>query len=276
MRASELSSLTEEERDLFVQRAVAKSRLRYPSTFHQASSSSQSQSIPLTSTTTYISCASCGRQSTITCGKCLLYNYCSNDCLQTSWQGYVKCINFGTEKFCACTYCYGKSIGRSISTDPIRFKKSHKEVCRRLSQGVSATIRAKAGLGEANSLSLIGDYFRTRDDDPDFVKSAEFYKRAASKNDAKAAFYLGIFYKKGLGVKINPDLMIHYWIKAAGEGANADAQYYLGLEYISGENVPCNLKEAKRWLTLASISSSSSSIDKEKLKEALTLCNNIR
>ena len=70
--------------------------------------------------------------------------------------------------------------------------------------------------------------------------------------------------------------MIHYWIKAAGEGANADAQYYLGLEYISGENVPCNLKEAKRWLTLASISSSSSSIDKEKLKEALTLCNNIR
>ena len=189
-----------------------------------------------------------------------------------AWQGYVKCKNFGTEKYCACTYCSGKSTGRSISTDPIRLKKSHKEVCRRLSEGVSASIRAKAGLGEANSLSLIGDYFRTRDDDPDNEKAAEFYKKAAINGDAKGAFYLGLFYKNGMGVKINPQLMIHYWIKAAGQGANADAQYHLGLEYLVGETVSINLNEAKRWLTLASISSSSS-IDREKLKEALALCH---
>ena len=313
--ASTLSSLTEEDREALLSRAVSVARsrsstemqrisrsssnLQRPSSTSTTTTSSSSSSLlrpssPLSTTASLLSsllstssspsssislpishplqslpCSSCGRLSTITCGKCYLYNYCGIDCLQIAWQGYVKCANWSTNTWCACTYCFGKSSGRSISTDSDRLRRCHREVCRRLIQGVPASIRAKAGLGEPHSLAMIGDYFRTRDDDPDFVKAAEFYKRAALKGDAKAMFYLGLFHKNGTGVKVDTQLTINYWTRSAGKGANGLAQYHLGLAYLHGDILPTNLNEARRWLTLALMTES---VDKETINSALTLC----
>jgi len=296
--ASLLSSLNEDERDAILTRAVSVARSRSSTGFLRNTSSSSSSippSSPLSTTSSSSSlsssslspspmassssmpfhmlkslpCSTCGRPSSVTCGKCYIYNYCGLDCLQIAWQGYVKCPKWGTESWCACTYCYGKSMGRSISTEPERLRRCHREVCSRLVQGVPANIRAKAGLGEANSLSIIGDYFRTRSGDPDFVKAAEFYKQAASIGDAKSMYYLGLFHRYGTGVKLDTQLTIHYWFKSAGKGANALAQYELGLAYLNGDILPTNLQEAHRWLTLAL---TSGSVDKESINAALALC----
>jgi len=60
-------------------------------------------------------------------------------------------------------------------------------------------------------------------------------------------------YAKGEGVKRNRTT-VHQLYRAAAEGGVADAQIIVGLDYADDSNLPVDLVQAYRWLTVASSS----------------------
>ncbi|MDR1828983.1 MAG: sel1 repeat family protein [Methylobacteriaceae bacterium] len=72
---------------------------------------------------------------------------------------------------------------------------------------------------------------------------------AAERGDAKAQYDLGRMYFRGDQISRNPDEAVNWYRKAAEQGL-ADAQYTLGLSYLTG--VHRDATEAVKWLTAAS------------------------
>ncbi len=74
--------------------------------------------------------------------------------------------------------------------------------------------------------------------------------RLAAQGDAEAQFYLGLMYATGEGVPPDLKRAVAWWRKAADQGYAA-AQYNLGAMYASGEGVPQDFVEAHKWRNLA-------------------------
>lgn len=143
---------------------------------------------------------------------------------------------------------------------------------------------------EAGSLGamykLAGCYDKGGYVEPDYQKAAEWYRRAAEKNETSSIGMLGVCYFLGQGVKKNTAkarkcfsradkrgwLDAKYWLGAcyyhgsgvkrdyekaaefyrlAAENNNCDAMCALGLCYCGGEGVSQNYDEAARWFRRA-------------------------
>ena len=76
------------------------------------------------------------------------------------------------------------------------------------------------------------------------------YRLDAEKGNAEAQYYLGCCYYSGEGVKQDYEEAVK-WYKLSAEQGYADAQYALGYCYDLGEGVKQNYKEAVRWYKLS-------------------------
>lgn len=73
----------------------------------------------------------------------------------------------------------------------------------------------------------------------------------AETGDAHAAYELALIFRHGLYHNcIDPQESL-VWIRRAAEGGHTDAQFTLGIAYLTGENVEPNRAEAQLWLALA-------------------------
>ena len=83
------------------------------------------------------------------------------------------------------------------------------------------------------------------------TEAAEWCGKAAEQGDATAAFHLANMYATGEGVEQDRDTANRFY-QAAAEGGIAEAQIVVGLDYADDGNVPIDLVQAYRWLTIAS------------------------
>ena len=84
----------------------------------------------------------------------------------------------------------------------------------------------------------------------------------------EAQYKLGICYSQGLGVSVNKEKAVKYFLKLAQEN-NAQAQYELGLCYLKGEGVEKNRPAGLDWLQKAAdqgITQAVTAIQEEKAK----------
>jgi len=85
----------------------------------------------------------------------------------------------------------------------------------------------------------------------DYVEAEKWLSRAAEQgNNEYAQFYLGLMYGNGLGVPQN-DAEAVKWCRLAAEQGHNQAQYHLGLAYANGTGIPQNAAEAEKWFRLA-------------------------
>lgn len=79
----------------------------------------------------------------------------------------------------------------------------------------------------------------------DYVRAAEWYRKAAAQGIASAQNNLGLMYLEGRGVPQDPRKAAVFW-RAAVEKDHAIAQYNLGLIHFKGEGVRNDRAEAER------------------------------
>ncbi len=86
----------------------------------------------------------------------------------------------------------------------------------------------------------------------DYERAIELWKPLAENGDLNAAYYLGIHYYLGLGVKKNHTLARQWYEKAAVKG-HLSAQLSLGTMYQDGDTVPQNFTTAYMWYYASAI-----------------------
>jgi len=84
----------------------------------------------------------------------------------------------------------------------------------------------------------------------DFPTAVAWFSRAAAQGDPKAAFYLGMFYQCGNGVKLDDQTAFH-WYELAARQNIANAQWNLAYFYENGVGVKQNTQEALKWYARA-------------------------
>jgi TPR repeat protein len=84
----------------------------------------------------------------------------------------------------------------------------------------------------------------------DYATALGLWRPLAKQGDADAQFYLGVLYESGQGVLRN-DAEAIKWYRKAAEQDDAVAQFNLGIMYAKGEGVPQNDGEAAHWYRLA-------------------------
>jgi hypothetical protein len=98
-----------------------------------------------------------------------------------------------------------------------------------------------AGNGQARSSSQLAE---------DLQQAAEWYRKAADKNDIAGELRLAALYRDGRGVPRDMAQAADWYRKAAEQG-DATAQATLGVLYSMGQGVPHDYVEAYYWLDLA-------------------------
>jgi len=83
----------------------------------------------------------------------------------------------------------------------------------------------------------------------DYVKAAEYYRKAAELGHAEAQYSLGTLYKGGAGVPKNY-VEAAKWYRIAAEQGLKEAQFHRGYVYYNGEGVPRNFTEAAKWFRI--------------------------
>ena len=92
-------------------------------------------------------------------------------------------------------------------------------------------------------------YYNGRGVSQGYGEAAKWFRMAAEQGkqgNAKAQFTLGHMYDYGYGVLPNNSEAISWYRKAAEQG-HAEAQFFLGSKYAKGEDVPRNDLEAAKW-----------------------------
>jgi len=82
------------------------------------------------------------------------------------------------------------------------------------------------------------------------VEAAVGSRQAAEQGDAQAQYNLGLCYVTGDGVEKDEREAVKWFLLAAGQG-NADAQNHLGFCYDNGTGVEKDAREAVKWYRLA-------------------------
>ncbi|MEA5138622.1 caspase family protein [Arcicella rigui] len=80
----------------------------------------------------------------------------------------------------------------------------------------------------------------------DYKSAAEWYKKAANQNLALAQFNLGFLYEKGLGVNQSYTEAFNWYLKAA-ENGDSDGQVNVGYLYENGLGTTKDIREASKW-----------------------------
>ena len=85
---------------------------------------------------------------------------------------------------------------------------------------------------------------------PNYSIAVSWFDKAATQGYADAQYSLGVLYVTGNGVPLNYKKAQELFANAADQN-NASAQYQLGLMNFKGKGMPVNLIEAYKWLSLA-------------------------
>jgi len=84
----------------------------------------------------------------------------------------------------------------------------------------------------------------------DYATAARLLPPLASAGNRSAQNYLGVMYGTGQGVPQNY-AEARKWYRMAADQGDADAQNNLGIMYVKGEGVPQDYVEAHKWFNLA-------------------------
>ena len=116
---------------------------------------------------------------------------------------------------------------------------------------------AAAGQDHRGSqVALCKGYFGEGGDLTSVGRASRWCGAAAQQGDPEASFLMASMYSQGRGVERDRDEANRLY-RTAAEGGVAEAQVIVGLDYADDENLPVDLVESYRWLTLASNASSS-------------------
>ena len=106
-----------------------------------------------------------------------------------------------------------------------------------------------------SQVELCRSYFSTRADVATLGKAARWCGAAAQQGDPEASFLMANLYSQGQGVQRDRNEANRLY-RTAAEGGVAEAQVIVGLDYADDENLPVDLVESYRWLTIASSANS--------------------
>ena len=112
-------------------------------------------------------------------------------------------------------------------------------------------LTALANSGNAKGEMLLG--LKYLDGDGVTVNEAEAAKwleRAATQNDAIAAYRLGTLYERGHGVAADPAKAVH-WYEVAAQQGNRKAMHNLAVAYAQGTGTTKDLAQASQWFARA-------------------------
>jgi localization factor PodJL len=112
-------------------------------------------------------------------------------------------------------------------------------------------LTALANSGNAKGEMLLG--LKYLDGDGVAVNEAEAAKwleRAATQNDAIAAYRLGTLYERGHGVAADPAKAVH-WYEVAAQQGNRKAMHNLAVAYAQGTGTTKDLAQAAQWFSRA-------------------------
>jgi localization factor PodJL len=112
-------------------------------------------------------------------------------------------------------------------------------------------LTALANSGNAKGEMLLG--LKYLDGDGVTVNEAEAAKwleRAATQNDAIAAYRLGTLYERGHGVAADPAKAVH-WYEVAAQQGNRKAMHNLAVAYAQGTGTTKDLAQAAQWFSRA-------------------------
>lgn len=118
--------------------------------------------------------------------------------------------------------------------------------------GIDAVLMAKANAGDPAAQVLVGEsYAAGRGLERDLNRAAEWYRKAADKNDLSAELHLAALYRDG-GKGLPRDMeQATAWYRKAAEQGDVGAQATLGLLYSLGQGLPKSFVEAYFWLDIA-------------------------
>jgi len=85
-----------------------------------------------------------------------------------------------------------------------------------------------------------------------YIRAFELWKPLAENGDMNAAYYLGLHYYLGLGVK-NNHALARQWYEKAAEKGHPSAQLSLGTMYQDGDTVTQNFVTAYMWYYASAI-----------------------
>ena len=105
--------------------------------------------------------------------------------------------------------------------------------------------RQCADAGDVNAMLLLARLAEKEDCDRE--EAAKWYRKAAEKGNAAAQFKLALCYCQGEGVEEDAEVAAQWMLKAAEQGADAEAQWFMGCFYQKGKGVEQNPAEAVKW-----------------------------
>lgn len=116
---------------------------------------------------------------------------------------------------------------------------------------IDPALLAKANAGDAAAQLAVGEaYENLGEPKPDYAQAAEWYRKAADKDNAEAQIRLAALYRDGRGV--NRDMaQAAAWYRKAAEQGNVSAQGTLGVLYSVGQGVAHSDEDAYYWFALA-------------------------
>ena len=83
-----------------------------------------------------------------------------------------------------------------------------------------------------------------------YQEALSYFMKPDAANNPATMNRIGYMYKKGLGIKENPE-EAYKWYRNAAEAGFAAAQFNLGLMYQHGKPIPENMNEAIQWFRKA-------------------------
>lgn len=120
------------------------------------------------------------------------------------------------------------------------------------SGGVDAALLAKANTGDTAAQIAVGEcYSDGKGVTQDYKQAADWFQKAASKNDVDAEMRLAALYRDGSKNFPRDMQQAADWYRKAADQGDAMAQGTLGTLYSMGQGVPQSYVEAYYWLDLA-------------------------
>jgi TPR repeat protein len=119
--------------------------------------------------------------------------------------------------------------------------------------GIDPALLAKANAGDAAAQVQVGEaYAQGHGVARDPQQAAEWYRKAADKNDIGAELHLAVLYRDGAGKTFPRDAeQAAAWYRKAADQGDTGAQGTLGMLYTVGQGVPRSDVDAYFWLDLA-------------------------
>lgn len=120
------------------------------------------------------------------------------------------------------------------------------------SGGIDPALLAKANAGDTSAQVAVGQsYSEGKGVTRDYKQAAEWFQKAAEKNNVDAEMRLAALYRDGSKNFPRDIQKAAGWYRKAADQGDATAQGTLGTLYSMGQGVPQSYVEAYYWLDLA-------------------------